>query len=181
MARLFQPSPNRAGGPRCRRGWACHRGGRADAARGPAHGQRAGDGHAYPTTSWPAYRIGPRPGTSAPACASANTTVRSPTATGCWRWSPGTSVRLQASASSRRAATMSTSRHAQAIVNCSVGDSAARLEFALINQSRRSIAVLDFMMWVTVLGCLISGGLLAWALARTINVLPPVSPLTAHC
>ena len=110
-----------------------------------------------------------RAGTSVPPCStsSANTTARSPTATGCWRWSPGTSVRLQASASSRRAA----SRHAQAIVNCSVGDSAARLEFALINQSRRSIAVLDFMMWVTVLGCLIISGLLAWALARTINYL----------
>jgi hypothetical protein len=31
--------------------------------------------------------------------------------------------------------------------------------------------VLDFMMWVTVLGCLIIGGLLAWVLARTINYL----------
>jgi len=62
-------------------------------------------------------------------------------------------------------------RRAQAIVNCSAGDPAARLEFAPINQSRRSIAVLDFMMWVTVLGCLIIGGLLAWALARTINYL----------
>jgi hypothetical protein len=62
-------------------------------------------------------------------------------------------------------------RRAQAIVNCSAGDPAARLAFTPINQSRRSIAVLDFMMWVTVLGCLIIGGLLAWALARTINYL----------
>jgi len=50
-------------------------------------------------------------------------------------------------------------------------NSAARLELAPINQGRRSIPVLDFMMWLTVLGCLISGGLLAWVLARTINYL----------
>jgi hypothetical protein len=31
--------------------------------------------------------------------------------------------------------------------------------------------VLDFMMWVTVLACLIISGLLAWALARTIYYL----------
>ena len=29
--------------------------------------------------------------------------------------------------------------------------------------------MLDFMMWVTVLGCLIISSVLAWGLARTIN------------